>query len=422
MQMIKKQLPPIGMRIIKSAIGVWLCYVVYLLRGKQGIVFYSQLAVLWCMQAYISNCLKMAVQRITGTFIGAIYGLITILLYYYGFPKLFQSDICYYLLVSFMIIPILYTTVLMKKKNASYFSMVVFLSIVVNHIGDANPFLFVFNRVLDTLIGIVLSVVINTFRLPRRKQDDILFVSDVDDTLLNEKEKLSAYNLVELNRMLMEGANFTVATMRTPASIIDALDGIEWKLPLIVMDGAALYDMKEHSYLETVPMEKEHVQKMKAFFEQQEMNCFTNMRIDDLLVIAYSELKNEAEQMIFRDLKRSPYRNFVKADLLQEGEVLYLMTIGKKEKMDQVYELLKQQDFYPELKTAYYPSTQYPGYMYLKIYHKNATIENMIERLKKKTGLQKTITFGSREGAYDIVVQKYDSRKAVRTLEKVYYK
>jgi hypothetical protein len=112
----------------------------------------------------------------------------------------------------------------------------------------------------------------------------------------------------------------------------------------------------------------------------------------------------------------------VKADLLQEGEVLYLMTIGKKEKMDQVYELLKQQDFYPELKTAYYPSTQYPGYMYLKIYHKNATIENMIERLKKKTGLQKTITFGSREGAYDIVVQKYDSRKAVRTLEKVYYK
>jgi HAD superfamily hydrolase (TIGR01484 family) len=374
------------------------------------------------MQPYISNCLKMAVQRISGTFIGAIYGLITILLYYYGFPDLFQRHISYYMLVSLMIVPILYTTVLIKKKNASYFSMVVFLSIVVNHIGDANPFLFVFNRVLDTLIGIALSVVINTFRLPRRKQDDILFVSDVDDTLLNEKEKLSAYNLVELNRMLMEGANFTVATMRTPASIIDALNGIEWKLPLIVMNGAALYDMKEHSYLATVPMEKQYVQELRAFFEQQEMNCFTNTLIDDLLVISYSELKNEAEQNIFRDLKRSPYRNFVRADLLKEGEVLYLMTVGQKEKMDQVYALLKQQDCYSECRTAYYPSTQYPGYMYLKIYHKNATIENMIERLRKETGLRKTMTFGSCEGEYDVVVRKNDSRKAVQALEKAYYK
>jgi hypothetical protein len=372
------------------------------------------------MQPYISNCLKMAVQRISGTFIGALYGLFTILLYYYGFPELFRKDLSYYILVSLMIIPILYTTVLMKRKNASYFSMVVFLSIVVNHIGDANPFLFVFDRVLDTLIGIALSVMINMFRIPRRKQDDILFVSGVDDTLLNEKEKLSAYNRVELNRMLMKGANFTVATMRTPASIMDALDGIEWKLPLIVMDGAALYDMKEHSYLDTVPMEKRFVQELREFFEQQDMNCFTNMLIDDLLVISYSELKNEAEQKIFHDLKRSPYRNFVKADLLKEGEVLYLMTIGKKEKMDQVYALLKQQNCYSELKTAYYPSTLYPGYMYLKIYDKKATIENMIERLKQETGLQKTITFGSREGAYDIVVRKNDSRKVVKTLEKVY--
>lgn len=52
---------------------------------------------------------------------------------------------------------ILYTTVLLKK-NASYFSTVVFLSIVVNHIGDQNPLLFVFNRVLDTMIGIVLAM------------------------------------------------------------------------------------------------------------------------------------------------------------------------------------------------------------------------------------------------------------------------
>lgn len=121
------KLPPVGMRIIKSAIGVWLCYVVYILRGKQGIVFYSQLAILWCMQPYISNSLKMAAQRTTGTLIGAAYGLLVILLRLWWLPQVFAQDICYYLLVSLMVIPVLYTTVLLHRKNASYFSTVVFL-------------------------------------------------------------------------------------------------------------------------------------------------------------------------------------------------------------------------------------------------------------------------------------------------------
>ena len=35
------KLPKIGMRIIKSALGVLLCFVIYFLRGKQATPFYS---------------------------------------------------------------------------------------------------------------------------------------------------------------------------------------------------------------------------------------------------------------------------------------------------------------------------------------------------------------------------------------------
>ena len=67
-------------------------------------------------------------------------------------------ELVYGTLVSFAIILVLYTTVLIRKKKASYFSCVVFLSIVVNHITDDNPYLFVFNRGLDTMIGIALGM------------------------------------------------------------------------------------------------------------------------------------------------------------------------------------------------------------------------------------------------------------------------
>ena len=134
--------------------------------------------------------------------------------------------------------------VIFKKKQASYFSCVVFLSIVVNHVTDANPYLFVWNRFLDTVIGIVIGVGINTVSLPYDKRNDILFLSGLDDTLLiNKKNKMSDYSKVELNRMLDDGANFTVSTMRTPASIMEAMSDIRLKLPVIAMNGAVLYNV-----------------------------------------------------------------------------------------------------------------------------------------------------------------------------------
>ena len=70
---IDKRFPKIGFRIIKSAIAVALCFVVDYFRNGAGIVFYSQLSALWCMQVYRTNTKKNAIQRTIGTTIGAIY-------------------------------------------------------------------------------------------------------------------------------------------------------------------------------------------------------------------------------------------------------------------------------------------------------------------------------------------------------------
>lgn len=72
----KIKLPGIGMRIVKSAVAVLLCYFVNYFRGDTGIVFYSQLAALWCIQMYHQNTLQNALQRTIGTVIGALYGLV----------------------------------------------------------------------------------------------------------------------------------------------------------------------------------------------------------------------------------------------------------------------------------------------------------------------------------------------------------
>ena len=77
----------------------------------------------------------------------------------------------YYLIVSLCIIPLIYVTVLIKKSSASYITCVVFLSITVSHVTDSNPYLFVFNRVLDTLVGIFLALAVNKI-IPYRNREE----------------------------------------------------------------------------------------------------------------------------------------------------------------------------------------------------------------------------------------------------------
>ena len=74
-----KRLPPIGARIIKSAVSVALCMLIYFVRTLlpvgNGIPFYSALAALWCLQPYSAMSTHNAGQRSIATFIGAAFGL-----------------------------------------------------------------------------------------------------------------------------------------------------------------------------------------------------------------------------------------------------------------------------------------------------------------------------------------------------------
>ncbi len=382
--------PPIGKRIIKSSVGVLLCWCVYLLRGRSGIPFYSMLAVLWCIQPYIDKTLTMALQRATGTLIGALYGLITIVLEIYVL-KVYDEPIGF-LIVGLMIIPVIYTTLLINRKNVSYFSCVVFLSITVMHMTDENPYMFVLNRVLDTFIGIAIGMAVNSARLPRRRVKDTLFTAELDDMLSPISEQLTPYSRVEINRMLAEGLKFTLVTMRTPAALIEILSDIKLNLPVIVMNGAALYDFRENSYIKAYIISGAACDNLRKMAVDAKMNVFTNALCDDNLVIYYDRLENEAEKKIFLSMKKSPYRNYMNRRPLPEDRVIYLMIVDKSEKIAALYDTMMQSEYGESLKIITYPSHDFPGYSYIKIYNKNAGKQNMTEILCKEYGIDKCVT------------------------------
>lgn len=416
----KFQMPPVGLRIVKSAFAVFLCYIVDFIRGNAGIVFYSLLAALWCIQVYVADSKANAKQRFLGTCVGAVYGLLYLLMRGKICTILTLHELLEAMILSLFVGLILYTTVLIKKKRASYFSCVVFLSIVVNHVGDANPYLFVWNRFLDTVIGILIGVWANTLQLPRNRRSDILFVSGLDDTLIDKKDLMSDYSRIELNRMIDEGANFTISTMRTPGSMIDVVRNIHLKLPVIAMDGAVLYDIYEKTYLEIYIIPKSTSQEVYHLIRGEGLMPFSNVIKNDVLCIYYDETEDSIQKELVKNLRRSPYRNYIQASLPKEDEVVYFMLLYPTEIIEQFYKKLENTGFVKRLKVKKYPSNDYFGYSYIKIYNKNAKKENMIEYLQQSLDVNKVVTFGSIPEHYDVVITDGNMNSVVKHLKKIY--
>ena len=137
-------MPRIGMRMIKSAAAVFLCFMIDKLRGG-GIPFYSAIAAILCMQRELSDSMTKGRNRMIATLIGGIAGMG--MLYFIRFLSITADTWLHYLIVSAALIPLIYTTVLLKQPDCTYLSCVVFLCICISHGSDENPMLFAMNRI-----------------------------------------------------------------------------------------------------------------------------------------------------------------------------------------------------------------------------------------------------------------------------------
>lgn len=73
------------------------------------------------------------------------------------------TGIAYYLLITLMLIPVIYSIVSLKVPDSVSLGAIVFLSVTVSMAltAEMEPFIYVVERVFETVIGIVVAVAIN---------------------------------------------------------------------------------------------------------------------------------------------------------------------------------------------------------------------------------------------------------------------
>lgn len=154
-----KRMPEIhiGMRIWKTVIAVFLCAVLGMILDIHP--FYSMIAAILCMQATTVESVKKGVIRCIGTFIGGLVAVIILLII--DFTPLVPFSLLYYVLISLCIAPVIYLTVMINRESSAFIACVVFLSIVLSHFESENHYWFAVQRMLETIAGIIIALVIN---------------------------------------------------------------------------------------------------------------------------------------------------------------------------------------------------------------------------------------------------------------------
>ena len=157
-----KNLPGVGMRNIKTAVAVMICFFLFLsLREIEGPAgehvgpFYACIAAIICMQSSVVQSVRQGISRVMGTLLGGGVGLLALLLGdWVDCPALTG------VLLGAGVVFTIWLCNAIRRPAACSISCVVLCVMVLNHSG-ADRYLYTALRVGETLVGIVVAVAVN---------------------------------------------------------------------------------------------------------------------------------------------------------------------------------------------------------------------------------------------------------------------
>ena len=143
----------------------------------------------------------------------------------------------------------------------------------------------------------------------------VLFISDLDGTLLDPSSDVTDVTAEKLNRLIKKGMNFSVATARSVYSVKPKMSSVDMNIPCILMNGVNIYDLKNDSFIKNEFIDPVASAEILKAFENHGKNCFM-YRIDNgILTCYYSELITDVMKN-FAEVRKYEYKKpFVKCRL-----------------------------------------------------------------------------------------------------------
>lgn len=409
-------MPKIGLRNIKTAVSVTICLTIYFviillayigyedfsksikLASTLYTPFFACIASAYSVSTDKGKSISQAKLRCLASLVGGLFGVFLIVIYtkvfdfkwpfsYISstgnpvqgftdemFTKSFMlSFIAPVIITGLGTVMVIWICNLLHHSELSFVSVLTFTAVMVS-LGT-NPIIYGPNRILSTIVGVLVALSVNLFHIPHYHNVQKLFIVGLDGIYVADNKKLNGYTEYKVSNLIADGANITYYSTRTPVRLISMIGHVKLNKPVLCMSGAALYDISKKEYLYVENMSQTLSNEVYQVLKNADLNPFVNFIEDNVLYTYIEELKTDAEKLYAYNRKNSAYGCFVRG-LAYAKDVCYFLMIIKKETALEVRNMLIDLGFDNDLLILDYDCYEISeelatdGYVYLKIYSK----------------------------------------------------
>jgi Cof subfamily protein (haloacid dehalogenase superfamily) len=224
-----------------------------------------------------------------------------------------------------------------------------------------------------------------------------LYVSDLDGTLLGEDSQLSAVTVATLNRIIGElGGLFTVATARTPATVVPLMQQVHARLPFIVIGGSAMWNPVSMSYEHTRGIDDMTVNAVADVFDRRGAHPFIYRRHGKNLLHThhYGPLSPQEERFI-AERQHLPLKQFFLDDRdfrHSDDEALLIFSMNKYAVLKSIADDLRTS--VPTCSVMVYHDIFDESEGYLEIFSAGTSKAAAIRDLARQLGAGRVVVFG----------------------------
>ena len=380
-QPVKFYLPPLGHRIIKTATAVFICLVLHILSGYRGSVASAAISAIICMQPYATDSRSFAIERIMGTLQGSLWGFAYLLIMPAALPVNTVNMLLAYGIMALFVLLSMYAAVVMKRARTASLVAIVFLGMVIDYPFVQTSLYDTLAAFADTLIGVSVAIFVNIYHLPRQKHPERLFFVRTMDLVPDRYSQLPSAVHITLDHLFNDGAKICLVSRWAPAFIISQMGLLDVNVPLIVMDGAAIYDIQESKYLEVVDIPHDNAARLSDIILGFGSFCsFYTVRERSLCIYRNGPI-SEAEREEYRKMKRSPYRNYMEGSYSDADRIAFMRVIDTPERINELKYLIQSVLPPGMFRMEQRQEAQFPDYSGLYFYDPRASVHGMKERV-----------------------------------------
>jgi hypothetical protein len=222
-----------------------------------------------------------------------------------------------------------------------------------------------------------------------------LYVSDLDGTLLDDSSQLSPTTVATLNRVIGElGGLFTVATARTPATVVPLMQQVHATLPFIVIGGSAMWNPVTASYEHTHAIDESTINAVADVFVKHKTHPFIYRRHGSMLHTHHSGDMSEQEARFIASRQHLPLKKFYLHDedfRHSSDEALLIFSMNKYAVLKAIAKDLEE---ISTCSVMLYHDIFDESEGYLEIFTAGTSKANAIRDLAYEVGADRIVVFG----------------------------